>query len=248
MKKFCNSFLLCSVIAVTAQLLICSHYKNDNPFDVLYPDENYILKPAWNRLPDTVFLKTPYVLPCTTSRGLDAFDSLTVSGADTGFISARMRAFDTVELTFKQERDSFIVHVVGVRPNGKIKTDSGSSRTIVNQFRPGITIISPQVVLRGTDTIPVTVSAISESIVTVYWRLSGASAVDSVRDTIFKKTLGLVVNTAGSPVNDTLYVWVRTALGVPSLTSICKLDVSGFFPVVRGKQIPDTLSCGDTLR
>ena len=236
------------ILAVIPQLLICSHYQNDNPFDVLYPDANYTLKARWESLHDTLYIDTPYILPCTTSIKLDTFSFLTVSGRDSAVVSARMRFFDTVELTFKQENPLFIIHLEGVRPNAKIVSDSSGKRIVVNQFRPVVTAPRLQKVVKGADSIPVMIYNRTDSAVTVYWRLSASAPTDSLIDTIHQGIDTLIVNTLKSGSTDTAFIWARNSLGFNSPVSSCVLSISGAIPVLHGMSLPDTIACGDTIR
>ena len=249
MKNAGNLISTCIGVAALTALLTCSHYKNDNPFDVLYPDANYVLKAQWKKLPDTLYLDTAYALPCTTGIGRDAFSSLTIDNIDTDFIDkskTHSPPFDTVTLWFKKAHIGK-VHIVGLRPNGKVNADSSGELIVVNQFKPVINAPKTDTVVRGPDTIKVGVLNTTDSIVTVYWRLFSASSLDSLRDTIYNDSVRFFVNTTGSGLNDTLFIWARNSLDSVSDTVKTALAISGIIPDLRGLNLPDTISCGDIL-
>ena len=69
-----KKLLLIGILAFT-----CMHYENDNPFDPLYPSTNYQFKVNWSMFPDPCYLKTDYIIGCTTSVGRDTFVSFSAT-------------------------------------------------------------------------------------------------------------------------------------------------------------------------
>jgi hypothetical protein len=248
MKTGFDHFFKYFVLSSMLFLPNCSHYKNDNPFDVLYPDANYVLKANWKALPAIMYLDTLYSLPCTTGVGRDTFTLLTIDDKDTGFVdmdSVRTVSFNTLALSFKKEHIGK-VHIIGLRPNGKIKTDSSDSLIVFNQFKPVIKVPPTGTVIRGPDTLQVKVTNKKDPIVTVYWRLFSTASLDSLRDTITYDSIRLSFNTLTSGRYDTLYVWARNTR-YASDTMKTVLSIIGNIPEFRGMVVADTISCGDML-
>ena len=236
-------FLSCMLFLPT-----CSHYKNDNPFDVLYPDANYVLKANWKALPAIMYLDTLYTLPCTTSLGRDTFSLLTIDKKDSNFVDMKKIQnvdFYTLAISFKKEHKGSL-HILGLRPNGKEKSDSGEI-LVANQFKPKITVQDTQTVARGAGTVVATISNKVDTIVTVYWRLGSSGTLDTLRDTIRDARIILSINTMASRSRDTLSIWARNSLGNVSDTVRTALFILGYYPVLHFLALPDAISCGDTL-
>jgi hypothetical protein len=250
MKQFFKYIFLFCFLCGIGIFITCSHYKNDNPYDVLYPDADYFLKCEWNSLPAILYLDTVYSLPCSTSSAPNSFLYINVDEKDSGFVAVNKvhpLEFDTLAIRFKKEHVG-ILHIIGMRPNGKLKYDSSGSLVIVNQYKPIVSVLKDKKVIRGYDTIPVIISNRVDSIATVYWRLSGSAAWDSLSDTFRLDTMKLVVNTVASGSLDTMFVWARNNIGYVSDTEISVLRISSYIPNIGTMTIPDTISCGDTLR